>query len=65
MAGPKAGRLGGNSATTDPPPTLTFIIDTPEPLPLARLAEYLTALAKLLGHEDSVHLIEVRQDEPT
>jgi len=38
-----------------------FKIDafTPETMPMARLAEYLTDLAKLLGTQDSVHLIKV------
>ena len=33
---------------------------TPTTIPMARLAEYLTDLAVLLGHKESVHLIEVR-----
>lgn len=38
-----------------------FVIDayTPETLPMARLAEYLTDLSALLGEKDLVHFIEV------
>jgi hypothetical protein len=32
---------------------------TPETLPLERLAEYASALAKVFGHSDSVHLQEI------
>jgi hypothetical protein len=34
---------------------------TPETLPMARLAEYATCLAKLLGSEAHVHLLKVRK----
>ena len=38
-----------------------FRIDafTPETLPMARLAEYLAQLAKLIGHPDNTHLIRI------
>lgn len=32
---------------------------TPETIPMARLADYLVELAKVLGHEQSVHLVEL------
>jgi len=40
----------------------TFRIDafTPENLPMARLAEYMAALARLVGHEKSTHFVGVR-----
>lgn len=40
-----------------------FRIDTlsPETLPMVRLAEYATALAKLMGSEEHVHLLKVRK----
>ncbi len=32
---------------------------TPETMPLARLAEYLSELAKILGEDHSIHLVQV------
>lgn len=34
---------------------------TPLTLPMARLAEYLTDLAMLMGHHESVHLVNVAE----
>lgn len=41
----------------------TFKIDifTPDTLPMARLAEYLAALAGLVGYEDSTHFVAIRK----
>lgn len=41
----------------------TFKIDifTPDTLPMARLAEYLTALAALVGHQDSTHFVAIEE----
>jgi hypothetical protein len=43
------------------PTEFTFRIDafTPDTLPMARLAEYLAALAKLLGHQEHTHFVRV------
>lgn len=43
------------------PTDYVFRIDafTPETLPMARLAEYLTQLAKLLGHAEHTHFVRV------
>jgi hypothetical protein len=43
--------------------TFDFRIDawTPETLPMVRLAEYATCLAKLMGSEAHVHLLKVRR----
>jgi hypothetical protein len=43
------------------PTEFTFRIDafTPDTLPMARLAEYLAALAKLLGHQEHTHFVGV------
>ena len=43
--------------------TFDFRIDTlsPETLPMVRLAEYATALGKLMGSEEHVHLLKVRK----
>lgn len=40
----------------------TFKIDifTPDSLPMARLAEYLAALAELVGYEDSTHFVAIQ-----
>ncbi len=40
-----------------------FEIDafTPSTIPMARLAEYLTALAALFGHQDSVHFAKLKK----
>ena len=47
-----------NSSTT-----FDFRIDTwsPDTLPMGRLAEYATCLARLLGSEEHVHLLKVRK----
>ena len=39
----------------------TFRIDvfTPDTLPMARMAEYLTALADLVGHRDTTHFVRI------
>jgi hypothetical protein len=43
------------------PVEYVFRIDafTPDTLPMARLAEYLSALAKLLGHQEHTHFVRV------
>jgi hypothetical protein len=42
---------------------LIFRIDsfTPDTIPMARLAEYMTDLAKLYGHRDSVHFVQLKK----
>lgn len=41
----------------------TFKIDifTPDTLPMARLADYLAALAVLVGHQDSTHFVAIEE----
>lgn len=43
------------------PTEFTFRIDafTPDTLPMARLAEYMAALAKLIGHQEHTHFVRV------
>lgn len=43
------------------PTEFTFRIDafTPDTLPMARLAEYLAALARLIGHQEHTHFVRV------
>lgn len=44
-----------------------FVIDayTPETIPMLRLAEYMTNLAKLLGHTDKVHFVRIEPGSAT
>ena len=48
---------------THAPIRLSFKIDafTPTTLPMARLAEYMADLAKMLGERDSVHFVELKE----
>ena len=39
-----------------------LVIDSPEPLSMARIAEYMRLFAELLGNEEHVRLAGVEQD---
>lgn len=45
------------------PTEYVFRIDafTPDSLPMSRLAEYLAALAKMIGHEDNTHFVSIEE----
>jgi hypothetical protein len=56
-------RPRGRNWNTDKPARLNFRIDnfTPEPLPMARLVQYLAHLSTLYGNDDSVHFERLRR----